>query len=472
MVLPKFDPIRDVLSGMLMAVTSIPQLIAYAETVGYAGHIGLSTSGPPLLAWGLVTGSPWTNAGVTSLTAMMARNDLNPRGEYVDRYGESEYVYLVSAYSLCVGVSSLLLAMIGLGNAARGVPESIRVGFKWGCEVGILTSAFPHGLYYFGYDRSFLENDVPRSYFGLLATNVRAMIPSATGISGISNVLCALTHPWTWDVDATVVFVNCIIFIMISRKYVLPRWMPHGSEVLIATALATLFGVLTNYAGGVVGEIPSSDENSGISLFDGLVKIPIELLDVRKLSNVPIVDRCFDGSYAKLLASASVFSAINYLSIVAISTGFERDDGIPWSATRELLAQGASNVIAGIVGSAPVSGSMSRSLVSRMTGSTSKLACIVTALLWMCMMPYMSIMSRTPKAALCAVVVSAVITNVVLPTRLLSLRGPELFVGLGTALASSVISPTMGFVFGCVLHASVSLGMKSKEIKSSKEKAG
>jgi hypothetical protein len=35
-----------------MAATSIPQLIAYAETVGYAGYRGLATAGPPLAAWG------------------------------------------------------------------------------------------------------------------------------------------------------------------------------------------------------------------------------------------------------------------------------------------------------------------------------------------------------------------------------------------------------------------------------------
>lgn len=41
---------------------------------------------------------------------------------------------------------------------------------------------------------------------------------------------------------------------------------------------------------------------------------------------------------------------------------------------------------------------MSRSLVSRMTGATSKMACLITALLWIYMMPYMSVMSPTPKA--------------------------------------------------------------------------
>jgi len=50
-----------------MAATSVPQLIAYAETVGYAGYRGLTTAGAPLFAWGLATGRlflalPWCSS--------------------------------------------------------------------------------------------------------------------------------------------------------------------------------------------------------------------------------------------------------------------------------------------------------------------------------------------------------------------------------------------------------------------------
>ena len=51
-----YSPISDIISGAIMAATSVPQLIAYAELVGYAGYRGLSTAGAPLLAWGVATG--------------------------------------------------------------------------------------------------------------------------------------------------------------------------------------------------------------------------------------------------------------------------------------------------------------------------------------------------------------------------------------------------------------------------------
>ena len=371
-----------------------------------------------------------------------------------------------------MGIASLLLAVGGFGKLARGVPDSIRTGFKWGCEVGVLASALPGGLYYHGIT-SAMGGSISDSPFGIAAGFVRSVIPDATGVVGVTNVAYALSNPSSWDLDAFFVFFNCVAFVMLARDWLLPRWMPPGSEVVIAAAAATLFSVHCNYQGGVVGEMPSSGtttgddvDSYGISFIGVLARrVPVDFLDLRRLLDVPIAEHCFGGSTPKLLLSATIFAGVNFLSIVAISTGFEKDDGIAWSAPRELLAQGASNVVAGLVGSAPVSGSMSRSLVSRMTGTTSRLACIVTAMLWMCMMPYMSVMSPTPRAALSAVIVGAVIGNVVAPSKLLALRGPDLFVGLMTAAMSAIVSPTMGFVLGCVLHYSVRMGMESKKLK-------
>ena len=76
-----------------------------------------------------ITGSPWMNSGVTSLTAVMAKTDL--RGEaYVAKYGEKEYVDLVAAYSLYIGVASIVMALLGFGKLAQKVPGAVKAGFK------------------------------------------------------------------------------------------------------------------------------------------------------------------------------------------------------------------------------------------------------------------------------------------------------------------------------------------------------
>ena len=100
-----------------------------------------------------------------------------------------------------------------------------------------------------------------------------------------------------------------------------------------------------------------------------------------------------------------------------------------------------------------------------MTGATSQMACMVTALFWIYMLPYMSVMSRTPKTALAAVITSAVVKNIVLPKKLLALRGSDLFVGLVTAITTVITNPTIGFVVGCAVYTVVSSTIGSPKTK-------
>jgi MFS superfamily sulfate permease-like transporter len=440
------SPLSDVISGVIMAATSIPQLIAYAETVGYAGYRGLATAGPPLMAWGGVTGSVYMNAGVTSLTAIMAKSDLNSEA-YVAEHGEAAYVELVAAYSLYIGIASIVLALVGFGKVAKSVPKPVRFGFKWGCSLGVLVSAVPNG--FFVHAKVLKQLVIDSVWYDLVA-------PYGPAAINVTNFLYALSHPWAWSLEPTILFVGGTLFVIEGKKY-LPKFLPPGSEVILVTLVATLYSMYFDYPGSVVGEIPPLDSNAGISLFGGLLYLPVEFMDVKKLvMEVPLVDS-FGGSWPMLALSATLYAAVNFLSIMGIASGFESEDGIPWNAQRELIAQGVSCGVAAAVGSAPVSGSLSRSLVSRMTGTTSQLACIVTALCWIYMQPYMSIMSPTPKAALSAVIVSAVLKGVAIPKDLIKLTGLDFVVGWSTGIVTAVTSPTQGFGIGLVLYFVLSI---------------
>mmetsp|Transcript_18506 Transcript_18506/g.48288 ORF Transcript_18506/g.48288 Transcript_18506/m.48288 type:complete len:106 (-) Transcript_18506:227-544(-) len=58
--------LNDVIAGVTLALTSIPQAVAYAEVSGVAGWRGLATMGFPCVAFAAATGSPWASIGVTS----------------------------------------------------------------------------------------------------------------------------------------------------------------------------------------------------------------------------------------------------------------------------------------------------------------------------------------------------------------------------------------------------------------------
>lgn len=439
-----------------MAATSVPQLIAYAETAGYSGYHGLASAGPPLLAWGIVTGSPFMNAGVTSITALMAKSDLDGES-FVNEYGEERYIELVAAYSLWVGIASILLAVVGFGKLAQRVPKPVRFGFKWGCSVGVLVSAVPNGLFAKG-GKELKRLIASSEMWGFVVDNLKARAPAATGAVNVTGFIFSLTHPFKWSLTPTLLFLVGTWFVM-NAKRLLPKALPPGTEVILATAIATVYSVAFEYTGGVVGEIPPMDPNAGIKVLG--MSLPVELLDYQKILDAPLADRF--GGYPFLFISATLFAAVNFLSIMGIASGFESENGITWSAPRELMSQGMSCGVAALVGSAPVSGSMSRSLVSRMTGTTSQLACMLTALIWIFMLPYMSIMTPTPKAALSAVIVSAVVKSVLMPRDIMKLQGLDFISGWTSGVATAVTSPTIGFGFGLVFHGLLKMSGAKKE---------
>ena len=394
------------------------------------------------------------NSGVTSITALMAKSDL--KGDvFVAEHGEEAYGQLVAANSLSIGVASAVLALSGFGKLAAAVPQPVRTGFKWGCAVGVLVSALPNGLLHHGGED--LKQQAAQSVF--LNTFIAPWKSLFPGLGNVANVIFALTHPWIWSLAPSIIFMLGTAFVMESKR-ILPSFLPPGTEVIMVTAAAALFSVWFNFDGAIVGEIPTIDADAGISLLGGRVKIPIETLNIKKLiTETPLVQQ-FGGSYILLAISSLLFAAVNFLSIMGIASGFESEDGIPWSAPRELMAQGASCAVAAAVGSAPVSGSLSRSLVSRMTGTTSQMACIVTALLWIYGLPYMGIMSPTPKAALSAVIVSAVLKTIVIPKDLMKLTGYDLLTGWGTGVITAITSPTQGFGAGIILHYTLQMVQK------------
>ena len=439
-----------------MAATSIPQLIAYAETVGYASYRGLSTAGLPLLAWGCVTGSPFMNAGVTSITAIMAKADLDSEA-FVAQHGEEKYVALIASYALWIGVASAFLGTVGFGRVAKMVPKVVRQGFKWGCASGVLLAALPNGLLAGGSrEMKQLTADLTSSL-----ADYKAYVP---GLLSASQVLYTLVHPFFWNFSTTMLFVIGTLFVRYGKTY-LPSVLPPGTDVILVTVGAVLYSLYGKYPGGIVGEIPVVD--GGMSLAG--ISVPVELLDWRDVWEAPLLEQ-FGGSAWKCATSCLLFAAVNFLSIMGIASGFETEDGIAWSPSRELWAQGLSCAAAAAVGSAPVSGSLSRSLVSRMTGTTSQLACLITALCWIVFQPYMSIMTPCPKAALSAIIVSAVVQGVLMPRDLLSLKGiPNLVVGWGTGIATICTSPTQGFGIGLLLYGIMMLLVPSDVKSKTKE---
>lgn len=139
---------KDVVAGITVAVTSLPQYIAYAELAQLSGFRGIVASGPPLIAFAFLTGNPCLNIGVTSITALMATADLKG-AEYREAFGEAAWSQILGTYSMMIGVASIVLAVFRAGRLVKHIPAPVKAGWKLGfalaaCAAQTPSSAFQH----------------------------------------------------------------------------------------------------------------------------------------------------------------------------------------------------------------------------------------------------------------------------------------------------------------------------------------
>lgn len=436
---PKAWSVGDVVAGVTVAATSLPQYIAYAELAGLAGHRGLITSGPPIVAFALITGSPCLCVGVTSITALMAHATL--RGaEYKEQYGQEAWEDLLGAYAMVVGLASLILAVTGAGKLASYIPPPVKNGWKLGFAITVVAAQMAGAVFNTGGSAVKKMVDVPSSLTG--------------GAAAMYRLGWTLSHPYMWDVAPTAL-AFLTLFIVIKCKTIIKKVLRlPGMEVLLATAIGAVLALAVNYGGDIVGMPPPVPEKAVtadkdiLAVLTGWVRRwPWEM------PVAEVVDRM--GGLVPLGISAVAFAGVDFLAIISVEAESPPPGG--WSPSVELAGQGMGCVVSGMVGSAPVGGSLSRSMVAGMTGASSPLMGLVSGIVTLCFCfpQVVALLAPTPKAVLAAIVLAAVLPSVVYPKDVLKMKGMDAAVGWVTALASAFSDPTKGFGVGCAVYACV-----------------
>eukprot|EP00746_Dinoflagellata_sp_MGD_P080943 gnl/MRDRNA2_/MRDRNA2_32249_c0_seq1.p1 gnl/MRDRNA2_/MRDRNA2_32249_c0~~gnl/MRDRNA2_/MRDRNA2_32249_c0_seq1.p1 ORF type:complete len:126 (-),score=32.01 gnl/MRDRNA2_/MRDRNA2_32249_c0_seq1:87-464(-) len=107
-----------------------------------------------------------------------------------------------------------------------------------------------------------------------------------------------------------------------------------------------------------------------------------------------------------------------------------------------------------MAGSAPVGGSLSRSMIAGISGASSPLMGLACGVATCCLaFPSVSmVMAPTPKAILAAIVLAAVLPGVLYPKDMLKMKAGDAFVGWGTCIGSLWMDPTKGFFLGLAMY--------------------
>lgn len=436
--------VGDVIAGMTVAATSLPQYIAYAGLAGMPGHLGVKVAAPPLVAFSVITGSPSLCIGVTSITALMAFSSLNG-SEYIEKHGEASWIDLLATYSVMVGIASTLLAVTGAAEIFKHIPGPVKAGWKLGLALVVVTSQAAGAVFGGGAkDVKALTKDLPSGPDGL---------PISGGTAAMYRLVWMLTNPWTWNyftVGLSLLTLGLVWYGTALLKKVLGGRKPMpGLEVIIATVLGALVASAFAYSGDIVGAPASTGSsfefNAKSVLLSWIHLLPWEMPYAAVVAQI--------GGWPQALFSCIAFAGVDFLAIVSVEAQAPPANG--WSATKEMLGQGIGCVVSGMAGGAPVGGSLSRSMVAQMTGAGSPLMGLVCGITSAALaLPAVAVyFAPVPKATLSAIVLAAVLPSVVNPKDVLKLKGTDALIAWVTAMVSTFADPMVGFMAGSVLYA-------------------
>ncbi len=271
------------------------------------------------------------------------------------------------------GILQLMLGLVKAGAIANYFPSSVIKGMLTAIGIIIILKQLPHA---FGYDKnaegdlSFLQTDGENTFSALVNT-ISKIDPGATIITLLSlSILLIWERPF---------FKNKL------------RLLPGG---LIAVVAAIVFNEILSSSGSSLAisgnQLVNVPMAESFSEFIGFFTIP----DFSQLANAEV--------YIVALTIAAVASVETLLCIEAV----DKIDPLKRSTSpnRELVAQGAGNVISGLIGGLPITSVIVRSSANVNARAKSKLSTIIHGLLILvCVSLIPALLNKIPLAALAAI---------------------------------------------------------------------
>jgi len=162
------------------------------------------------------------------------------------------------------------------------------------------------------------------------------------------------------------------------------RRLPGALIVVLASIIVVELFDLQSRGVSTVGDIPDSLPSFGLPGLDGSL-------------------------IGNLLPTAIVITIVGFMESIAVAKVYARRHGYAVEPNSELIGLGAANVASGAFGGYPVTGGFSRTAVNDTAGARTPLASIVTAILVLATIAFLTpLLTSLPNAVLGAIIVVAV----------------------------------------------------------------
>lgn len=307
---------NDIFSGIIVALVSIPIAMGYAQISGLPSVYGLYGSLLPVLVYAFFASSPQFVIGVDAMPAAMTGASLASLGIAT---GSVEAMKIIPAISILVALWLLIFRLIQAGRVVKYISNPVMGGFISGVGCTIILM------------------QIPKLFGGNAGTGEIIVL--------IENIINEIP---SFNLLSLILGLGTIIIILLSKKFFpkFPMTVVMLGLGIVITAVFKIdrFGVKLLPA--VEGGIPRFIIPDLFSLKSNLTTYIILSLTI-----------------ALVIMAQTLLAANNY----AMKYDYKINNN------RELIAYSAMNVAAGISGSCPVNGSVSRSGIADQFGCKSQL---------------------------------------------------------------------------------------------------
>lgn len=306
---------KDLVAGVTLGVESVPDGLAQGLLAGINPLAGLYGHLFGMVGAALFTSSALMTVQVTGAMALIvADSDLQSRAD------PSAAMYTLAVLS---GVILIIAGLLGGGRLVRFVPTAVMTGFVTAVGVNIVLGQLSN---FTGY--------------------------AAEGANRLLRTVDVGLNLFNWNLPAVTVGAITILTILVLKSTRL-----RSLGLVVAVVLGSLTAVLLDVW-----------VREPVVLLRDLVAVPSAL-------PLPVLPRLDDVLFVALPAVSLAFVAL--VQGAAVSAAVPAADGKPANASRDLIGQGAGNILSGLFRGMPVGGSMSGSSLVAKAGARTRLVYII-----------------------------------------------------------------------------------------------
>jgi high affinity sulfate transporter 1 len=347
----------DLVAGLTVWAVLVPEALAYASIAGVSPVIGLYAAPGALILYAAFGSSRQLVTGPGAATAALSAAIV---GDLVTQ-GSSDFVQLTATLAITVGLLAIVAAVLRLGFIANFISEPVLKGF----------------------------------IIGLALTVIVGQLPKLFGIEKIAGDFFEQLWGFVKNIDQTSGLTLLVGGLSLMLVLGLKIWKP----IVPASLVAVLLGILAVHLFGL--------DASGVATVG-----PIE----SGLPSFGIPDASASDFLSLLGASLGVM-VIAFAEGLGAAKTYAAKEGYEIDANRELLGLGAANIGAGLSSGMVVTGSLSKTAVNASAGAKSQLSGLVTAVLTVITLLFLTgLFEDLPEATLAAVVIASLIELVDIPS--------------------------------------------------------